>query len=72
MLKEREFIKSFEEYFCDVEDDRQASKISYPIIELLFLGIIAIAARAETWGEIEEFGKAHIDTLREYFSFIVK
>lgn len=69
MLKEQEFIKSFAEHFCDIKDHRQESKICYALIELLFLGIVAVAARAETWEEIEEFGKAHIDTLREYFLF---
>ncbi|WP_425364149.1 ISAs1 family transposase [Candidatus Tisiphia endosymbiont of Hybos culiciformis] len=38
-------------------------------MELVFLAIVAVAARAESWEEIEEFGKAHIDTLREYFPF---
>lgn len=69
MLKEQEFIKSFAGHFCDIKDHRQESKIAYELIELLFLGIVAVAARAETWEEIEEFGKAHIDTLKEYFPF---
>ncbi len=69
MLREREFVKNFAEHFWDIEDHRQESKIAYPLIELVFLAIVAVAARAESWEEIEEFGKAHIDTLREYFPF---
>lgn len=69
MLKEKEFIKSFAEHFCDIKEHRQESKIAYPLIELLFLAVVAVAARAESWEEIEEFGKAHIDTLREYLPF---
>ena len=31
ILKEKEFIKNFEEHFCDIEDHRQTSKTTYGI-----------------------------------------
>jgi hypothetical protein len=69
MLTEKEFIKSFEEHFCDIKDHRQATKIAYPLIEMFFLGVIAVASRAESWQAIEAFGKAHLETLREHLPF---
>ena len=69
VLPEKEFIKNFEDHFCDIEDHRQESKIDYPLIEMFFLGVMAVASRAESWEEIEAFGEAHIDTLREYLPF---
>ena len=69
MLKERDYIQNFIEHFCDIEDHRQASKVHHTMTEILFLAIVATASAAESWGEIEEFGKAHLTTLRRYFPF---
>jgi predicted transposase YbfD/YdcC len=69
MLTTKEFIQSFEDHFCDVKDHRQQNKIYYPLIEMFFLGIMAISDRAESWEDIEEFGKIHLTTLRKYFPF---
>ena len=69
MLTEKEFIKSFEDHFCDIEDHRQAGKIAYPLIEMFFLGVVAVASHAESWQQIEAFGEAHLETLQEYLPF---
>ena len=69
MLTTQEFMKSFEKQFEDVSDPRQAGKITYPMIEILFLAVVAVAGRAEDWEDIEDFGKAHLEVLREYLPF---
>jgi len=69
VLTEKEFIKSFEDHFCDIEDHRQAGKIAYPLIEMFFLSVMAVASHAESWEQIEAFGEAHLETLQEYLPF---
>ena len=64
-----EFLDGFKECFGCVEDIRQMSKIDYPLMEILFLTIVAIAGGAYSWGMIEAFGKAHLTTLRDYYPF---
>ena len=46
MLTTREFMKSFEKQFEDVNDPRQPGKITYPMIEILFLAVVAVAGKA--------------------------
>jgi predicted transposase YbfD/YdcC len=65
----KEFVAGFEQQFSEINDPRENSKITYPIIEILFLAIVAVAGQAESWEEIEEFGKAHIAVLREYLPY---
>ena len=69
MLTTREFMKSFEKQFEDVNDPRQPGKITYPMIEILFLAVVAVAGKAEDWEDIEDFGEAHLEVLREYLPF---
>jgi predicted transposase YbfD/YdcC len=69
MLTTQEFMKGFEEQFEDVNDPRQAGKIIYPMIEILFLAVVAVAGKAEDWEDIEDFGEAHLEVLREYLPF---
>lgn len=69
MLSEKEFLKGFEECFDRVADTRQRSKVDYPIIEILFLSIVAVAAGACSWEMIEVFGKTNLRILREYYPF---
>ena len=66
----KQFIAEFEECCSVIEDPRQASKIDYPIVEILFLAIVAMAAGAMSWGMIEEFGQIYIETLRQYYPFV--
>jgi len=37
MQPKKEFLQGFEECFRSVKDSRQANKIDYPLIEILFL-----------------------------------
>lgn len=69
MQSEKEFLQGFEECFGEIKDSRQGSKIDYPLIEILFLSVVAVAGGAFTWGMIEYFGKAHLEILRSYYPF---
>lgn len=69
MQSEKEFLRGFEECFDKLEDKRQKGKIDYPLLEILFLGIVAVAGRASNWKEIEFFGKANLELLRQYYPF---
>ena len=69
MLTTQEFMNGFEKQFEDVNDPRQAGKITYPMIEILFLAVVAVAGKAEDWEDIEDFGEAHLEVLREYLPF---
>ena len=64
-----EFMKGFEKHFEDVNDPRETNKITYPLIEILFLAVVSISGGAEDWEEIEEFGETHLEILREYLPF---
>jgi predicted transposase YbfD/YdcC len=69
MQTQKEFLQGFEECFELVNDTRQASKIDYPLIEILFLSVVAIAGGAFSFGMIEGFGKAHLEILKSYYPF---
>ena len=69
MQSEKKFISGFEECFGELEDGRQQSKVDHPLIEILFLAVVAIAGSAFSWRMIESFGKAHLSILREYYPF---
>jgi len=67
--KESDFLKGFEECFGGLKDERQQSKIDHPLIEVLFVTIVAIAGSAFSWETIESFGKSHLNILRQYYPF---
>ena len=69
MQSMKEFIAGFEECFKPLEDTRQRSKIDYPLIEILFLSIAAVAGGADSWNMIEAFGKINLPVFREYYPF---
>lgn len=46
-------MSDFTESFGNIIDFRQAGKVKYPLVELLFMAVIAVIANANTWSEIE-------------------
>lgn len=69
MQSEKDFLKEFEEHFEDIQDPRQQSKVAHPLIEILFLAITAVAARAPGWASIELFGNLQLTALQQYYPF---
>ncbi|MFV8421677.1 ISAs1 family transposase [Vibrio parahaemolyticus] len=58
-------IDVFSQHFGDIEDPRQSAKVSYPLFDVLFLTVCATIAGADGWEDIEDFGEAHFNWLRE-------
>lgn len=52
-----------------VPDFRQAWKVQYQLSDILFLTVCAVICGAEEWDEIEDFGHAKLDFLRQYGDF---
>ncbi|ERS90731.1 hypothetical protein Q671_17775, partial [Halomonas sp. PBN3] len=52
-----------------IPDFRQAWKIKHQLSDILFLTVGAVICGAEGWDEIEDFGHAKLDFLRQYGDF---
>lgn len=49
-----------------VEDPRDCSRVRYPLINILFIGICAIFCGAETWEDMSLYAEARVKWLSEY------
>ena len=54
---------SFLHYFSGLPDHRQASKVDYPLPEVLLI-LLAVLAGAEAFTDIARFGELKIELLR--------
>jgi predicted transposase YbfD/YdcC len=61
---------AFLDYFSDLPDPRQLSKVIYPLAEILLLCLLAVLAGAETFTGIALFGKKKLDLLRRFRPFV--
>lgn len=59
----------FLDYFSDLSDPRQLSKVVYPLDEILLLSLLAVLAGAETFTAIAQFGKDKPGLLRQFRLF---
>ena len=59
----------FASHFHSIDEPRQASKITYPLFDVLFLTVAAVIAGAEGWEDIEDFGRCHLDWLKQHGDF---
>ena len=57
------------DHFADIEDPRQASKVTYELFDVLFLTLTAVISGAEGWEEIEDFGHLRLEWLKKYADF---
>ena len=51
-------LASIEECFGDIHDPRVQGRCDYPLIENITIAICGVVAGANTWTEIETFGKS--------------
>ena len=58
-------IDVFTQHFGSIKDPRQSAKVSYPLFDVLFLTVCATIGGANGWEDIEDFGEAHFNWLRE-------
>jgi predicted transposase YbfD/YdcC len=67
-MTERQTIAIID-YFVDMPDPRQQGKVLYPLAEIVLTSLCAIICGAETYVDIEEFGDAKIDFLKQFLPF---
>jgi predicted transposase YbfD/YdcC len=66
---EEEIRDSFLDYFGGIEDPRSPRNQRHQFAEILFLVLSANISGAESWKDIEQFGKTHIAWLKQFFSY---
>lgn len=59
---------SFIVYFQDIEDPRINRKKLHPLINIIAIALCAILCGADTWVEVERYGKTKIDFLRKHLN----
>lgn len=59
-------IPSIEECFGDIQDLRVSGRCWYPLLEVITIAICATLAGAETWVDIETFGKSKANWLAQF------
>ena len=52
--------------FEDMDDPRVVGRCSYPLVEVVLIGICAVLCGAETWTEVEEFGESKREWLAKF------
>ena len=52
--------------FEDMDDPRVVGRCSYPLVEVVLIGICAVLCGAETWTEVEEFGESKQEWLKQF------
>lgn len=67
-MKEQEEM-GFLDVFGQLDDPRIERKKLHPMPEILLLTLCAVICGAESWNDIEEFGKAKLDFLRRYLPY---
>jgi predicted transposase YbfD/YdcC len=57
---------SLQAIFADLEDPRQAHKVKHNLQDVLVMSIIAAISNAQSWTEIEEFGREKEEWLKQW------
>lgn len=66
MVTHNKAYKRFEKTFSTVEDFRQENKIKHPLIEILFIAIVATIANADGWIAMATFAESKEEWLKNY------
>jgi predicted transposase YbfD/YdcC len=66
---EEDIRDTFLDYFGDIDDPRSRRNRLYPLSEILFAVFCACVSGADSWEEIESFGKTHEDFLKKYLPY---
>jgi hypothetical protein len=56
-------------HFSELDDDREAWRVLYPIKEVLLLVVCATIASCDDFDDIIEWGEQHLDLLRRFSEF---
>jgi hypothetical protein len=57
------------DHFSKIKDTRQAWKVAYPMVEVLFLVVCGTIAGGDDYEDIVDWGKAHLSFLRGFAEF---
>jgi predicted transposase YbfD/YdcC len=63
-----EAFASLEECFGDMPDPRVEGRCDHVLVEILLIAVCAVVCGAESWSEVEEFGKTKHDWLKQYLT----
>lgn len=59
---------SIQHLFADLEDPRQTHKVRHRLDDIVLLAIFAVISNAQSWTEIQAFGEAKQDWLKQYLT----
>ena len=62
-------IEDFKKSFEEIEDFRQMGKVKHKLMNILFIGVIASIANANTFLEIGAFAEVKEEWLKKYMDF---
>lgn len=63
------FLSATYKHFENVTDPRVDRGCNYPLIEMIFVPLCATLCGADGWADVERFGKAKLDWLRNFLPF---
>lgn len=61
---------SIQHLFADLDDPRQAHKVKHRLDDIILLAIFAVISNAQGWTEIEAFGQAKEEWLKQYLVLV--
>jgi len=64
-MDDKKLLNSIVDCFGDIEDPRVQGRCDYPLIEIITIAICAAVAGADTWVDVETFGKSKEKWLRQ-------
>ena len=63
------FVRKFYKHFETVSDPRINRGVNYPLIEIIFLTLCATICGADTYADVERYGKSKLAWLRAFLPF---
>jgi hypothetical protein len=62
----REPINNIKEHFAGLSDPRSGNAIQPKLIDIIVIAICAVICGADSWADVENFGRAKEEWLRQY------
>lgn len=60
------YIEAFHEHFSSIQEHRQSAKVTYPLLDVLFVTLCAGIAGAEGWKDIQEYAEGHLEWFQQH------
>jgi len=65
----KQALELFLDHFGKLEDLREASKILYPVPEILLLTLCGVICGSDSWEDIEIYGESKLEVLQKFLPF---